>query len=117
VSKASRDKGAAGELEVVHILQDHGWKRARRTHDGREQSLRGDIANGPEGIHLEIKRAERCSIWDWWEQANLDSVGLVPHEESNFKTPVVAFRRSRSPWLALIELDELLPLLKLRESS
>ena len=107
MGKASRDKGASGELEVVHLLQDACWPKARRTHDGREQALRGDIANGPAGVHLEVKRAETARIWEWWQQAQGDlTVGYMP---------VVAFRRSRSPWLALVEFDELLPLLLLRE--
>jgi hypothetical protein len=81
MGKASRDKGARGELQVAHILQDAGWPKARRTHDGREQAMRGAYAG----------------------------VGQPS------PTPVVTFRRSGSPWLALIELDELLPLLALRE--
>lgn len=109
MSATERRKGATGELEVVSILKLSGWPLARRTHDGREQALRGDIANGPAGVHLEVKRSERTSIWDWYGQAESDA-GIA-------QIPVVAFRRSRSPWLALIELDELLPLLKLRESA
>jgi len=109
MGKASRDKGAAAEREVARIIRDAGWPLARRTSDGREQALRGDIAKGPAGVHLEVKRFEKAHVWEWWEQAQGDlAVGY---------TPVVAFRRSRSPWLALIELDELLPLLALRERA
>jgi Holliday junction resolvase len=106
---AERRKGATGEREVVDILKAAGWPYARRTHDGREQALRGDIALGPEGVHLECKRTEKASVWAWWGQASSDA-GVAA-------IPVVAFRRSRSPWLALIELDELLPLLALRERA
>lgn len=103
----SRTKGKTGELEIVHLVQDAGWKQARRTHDGREQALRGDIANGPADVHLEVKRTEHCTVWPWWEQAERDRAAT--------DMPVVVFRRSRSPWLALVEFDELLALLKLRE--
>jgi len=121
MSLTERRKGAGGELELCAILREHGWKDARRTHDGREQALRGDIAHGPAGVHLECKRTEKASVWAWWKQACDDA--WVGGKESalegiKYKTrqiPVVAFRRSRSPWLALIELDELLPLLALRE--
>lgn len=107
MSKFSRDKGAAAELEVARIVRAAGWPKARRTSDGREQALRGDIAHGPAGVHLEVKRVESARVWDWWEQAQGDlTVGYMP---------VVAFRRSRSPWLALTELDDLLPLLALKE--
>lgn len=115
----SKSKGSRGELEVVQILKDHGWDKARRTHDGREQALRGDIANGPVGFHLEIKRAERWEVGRWWDQTTRDA-GLT-NEQGEYVgvgglAPLLVFRRSRSPWLALLELDELLPLLKLRES-
>lgn len=88
------------------MLRARGWPDAYRTSNGREQSARGDIANGPAGVSLEVKRHEKTSVWAWFEQASTDA-GL--------NTPVVAFRRSRSPWLAIIELDELLALLALRE--
>jgi Holliday junction resolvase len=106
VSARERSKGARGELELAEIVRGAGWPQARRTHDGREQHGRGDIANGPEGVSMECKRAERAEIWKWWQQAEADADGA---------TPVVAFRRSRSQWLAVIELDELLPLLALKE--
>ena len=109
MSARERRKGAAGELEVVHLLQAAGWSLARRTHDGREQSLRGDIANGPAGVHIEVKRTERANPWSWIEQANSDAAA---HD-----VPVIAFRRSHSDWQAIIPLDELLALLKLREQA
>jgi hypothetical protein len=31
--------------------------------------------------------------------------------------PVVAFKRNRSPWFAALELDELIPLLRLKEQG
>jgi Holliday junction resolvase len=102
-----RRKGAKAELEVARIIRDAGWPKARRTSDGREQALRGDITHGPAGVHLEVKRFEKAHVWEWWEQAQGDlRVGYMP---------VVAFRRSRAPWLALTELDDLLPLLALKE--
>jgi hypothetical protein len=51
-----RNKGKAGELEIVHLLRAHGWDRAERTHDGRAQLARGDIRRGPEGVHIEVRR-------------------------------------------------------------
>jgi hypothetical protein len=109
MSARERRKGAAGELEVVGLVQAAGWPLARRTHDGREQARRGDIANGPAGVHLEVKRTERADVWGWWAQATADAGDGV--------APVVAFRRSRSDWLAIVEFDELLALLALRERA
>jgi hypothetical protein len=106
MSRRERAKGARGELEVVEIVRGAGWPQARRTHDGREQRGRGDIAKGPQGVSIECKRAERAEIWKWWQQAEADADGAIP---------VVAFRRSRSQCLGLLELEELLALLALRE--
>lgn len=106
---ASRAKGARGELEVVEILRTEGWPNARRTHDGRAQAARGDIANGPQGVHLEVKRAEALSVPKALRQAEADA---GPQD-----IPILVHRSSRQPWLATLPLDELLPLLRLRESA
>lgn len=109
MSARERNKGARGELEIVHILHAHGWKNARRTHDGREQKARGDIANGPEGVHLEVKRQEKLNVPKAVAQAAADANPLL--------IPVVVHRPSRAEWMATLPLDELLPLLKLREQA
>jgi hypothetical protein len=107
----SRTKGANAEREVCRLLREHGWPDAERSSNGRSQSTRGDVNRGPAGVHLEVKRGETARVWDWWTQARMDSLA-TPTD-----IPVVAFRRSHSRWMALIELEELLPLLRLRESA
>jgi Holliday junction resolvase len=109
VSRTERAKGARGERELIHLLREHGWPDAKRTSDGQRQSGRGDITNGPAGVHLESKRQETTSIWAWTAQAEADAPdGCIP---------IVAFRRSRSPWMACLPLDELLHLLAHRERA
>lgn len=110
MSARERRKGAAGELELVRILKAHGWSRASRTSDGRRQEARGDFAHGPEGVHLEAKRCEKARPWAWWEQATRDAAGTGLEV-------AVAFRRSRSPWLVLLELEDILPLWRERETA
>lgn len=109
MGKASRTKGARGELEIVALLHDHGWTRARRTHDGREQAMRGDIANGPPGVYLEVKRQERLNV-----PAALDQ---VERDAPTTDLPILIHRPSRHQWMATLPLDELLPLLALREAA
>lgn len=109
MGRASRSKGARGELEIVALLQDNGWTRARRTHDGRDQALRGDIANGPQGVHIEVKRQERLSVPAALAQIERDAAPL--------DLPVLIHRPSRCDWMATIPLSELLPLLRLRETG
>lgn len=104
----SRSKGKNGELEIVHVLRAHGWPLAQRTHDGRVQASRGDISGGPEGVHFEVKRHERLSVPAAFDQIRRDANPL--------DLPVLIHRPSRHDWMATLELLELLPLLRLRES-
>lgn len=94
----SRRKGAGGEREVRDILRRFGFRAQR---DGR---LAADLDHDIEGWHLEVKRRETASIWAWLEQAARDAFGRVP---------VVVFRRSRSPWYAVMPLEEALRLKRL----
>ena len=108
MGKPSRDKGKLGELEMVHVLRAAGWPDAERTSNGREQGL-GDIANGPKDVYMEVRRREKLNVWASFEEASRKApMGYLP---------LVAFRRSRSPWLTVVELDEMLPLLALREKA
>lgn len=109
MSAMSRNKGARGEREIVDLLRAEGWPNARRTSDGREQQARGDIANGPQGVHIECKFQERISIPACLRQAAADA--------SDLDIPILVHRSSRQPWLATLELEELLPLLRLREAA
>jgi hypothetical protein len=108
VSASQRAKGARFELEVVQVLRDH-WPKARRTSDGREQAARGDIANGPPGVHIECKRQERLNVPAALRQAIADA-----HEHD---IPVVVHRPSRCATMATLPLCDLLELLALREAT
>lgn len=107
MSARERAKGARGERQIVALLREHGWPLARRTHDGRDQAGRGDIAYGPEGCHLEVKLQERLNVPKAVTQAIEDA---QPTD-----IPIVVHRPSRAPWMATLPLDELLPLLALKE--
>jgi hypothetical protein len=109
MGRPERRKGKIGELEVVALCRAAGWPDACRTHDGRAQSGRGDLALGPEGVCFEVRRQERFNIWRALEDAE--------RQAGELELPVVAFRRSRSGWYAALELDELLALLQLREAA
>jgi hypothetical protein len=107
VSASQRLKGASAEREVVQILHRHGWGFAERTSRGVAQIGCGDIAHGPAGVHLEVKRSERLNICAALDQAIRDA-----HE---LDIPVVVHRPSRHVWMATLPLEELLPLLRLKE--
>ena len=102
----SRDKGARGERELAGVLREAGWPEARR---GQQRSGldQADVIGGPDGIHFEVKRVERLRPWAAYEQATEDA--------GAGEEPVVAFRRSQGPWLAIVDLRALLRLLAERE--
>jgi Holliday junction resolvase len=107
----SQTKGAGGELEVLELVRANGWPRATRNFASGAAG-NSDIAHGPAGALLEVKRTERLRLRDAWAQVERDAraagVGVLP---------VLATRWNRGPWLAITELDELLALLALRERS
>lgn len=109
MSASQRNKGARGELEVIHLLRDAGWKDARRTSDGRGQQTRGDVTNGPAGVHIEVKRQERGNVPVWLRQAQADAGEL--------DVPVVVHRPSRMGWMATLPFEDLLELLALRDAA
>ena len=94
----SRKKGAVGELEFSKVLKSFGVE-ARR---GQQFSGGGDspdVVHNIPGIHFEVKRVERLDIPAWIEQAQNDAGPSLP---------VVASRRNRGKWIAMIDMDDFL---------
>jgi hypothetical protein len=105
--RTERRKGAAGEREAIALIREAGWPHARRTSDGRGQAGRGDIAGGPAGCHIEVKRQERLNVPAALSQVRADADPL--------DVPILVHRPSRAPWMATVPLSDLLALLALRE--
>lgn len=106
MSRSQREKGAAGEREVQEIARAHGFDACRRAFASGAQG--GADLTGIPGIALEVKRTERLNLPAAFRQAQ----AAAHHTE----IPVVAHRSNRQPWLATLELDELLALLKRAEA-
>ena len=101
MGRKSARKGKTGELEVMHILREHGY------HVERGGSLSyGKLPDlyGLKDCHIEVKMAENARIWSWMKQSEQDA--------TRFKGgwPTVIFRRSRSNWLICMELNDWLNL-------
>src|ERR1700691_5038342 len=99
----SRQKGKVGELEIDEFLGEHGFPRARR---GQQFSGLGDSPDvvGVPGVHVEVKRVEKGTLYDWMAQAKRDAkAGNIP---------VVMHRRSRQDWVAILPLDEFLKMVR-----
>jgi hypothetical protein len=107
MSARERNKGARGELEVLELVRVH-WPHATRNFASGARG-NSDIAHGPAGVVIESKRTERLRLRDSWRQ--------VEHDAGTGRLPVLATRWNHGPWLAVVELDELLALLALREQA
>lgn len=109
MSASQRRRGARGELEVLELVRAR-WPRATRNFASGAAG-NGDVAHGPDGVIIECKRTNKFSIRAAWKQASDDAA------KAGGLTPVVATRWDHGEWLAVVELDELLALLDLRERA
>lgn len=99
--RMARRKGQTGELELAHVLQDHGFADVRRT--SQYCGKTGDASDlvGLPGIHIESKRTERLSLYEAMGQARRDAQAAG---KGDF--PTVFHRRSKHPWLVVMNLDD-----------
>jgi Holliday junction resolvase len=73
VGKPSRDKGKRGELEVVHILREHGFDDAQRTAPMQAADARAitgieypDVsAIALDDLYMEVRRREVANVEAW----------------------------------------------------
>ena len=105
----SRTKGKRGELEAVHYLKDKGYDTARRSvqYSGKGNEDSADIVDAIPGVHLEVKRTEKCNPYKYLEQAIEDS-----ELTGKGDIPVVMHRQNRKEWIAILRMDDLVNLLK-----
>ena len=97
MSKSQQRKGRDGELELVSILNDYGFKTERG--GSLTFGTLPDITGLP-GIHVEVKRVEKLNIQEAMEQAVRDS------ERFDDGVPTVFHRRNRKGWLVTMRLDD-----------
>lgn len=100
----SKSKGKRGELELAAYMRERGIT-ARR---GQQYSGGGDspdVVTSLNDVHFECKRVEAGNLYNWLEQAQRDA---------GDKLPVVAHKRNRKEWVAILPLEELLCLLRTR---
>ena len=100
----SRAKGKRAELALTKILIPY-WPEAKRNLDQFKGDTRDviDVA----GCHFQIKRVEALRLWDAIHQAR--------DEAAQHDIPIVAFRKNNEQWHCIIEADELIALLRLKE--
>ena len=95
MSASQRRKGKDGELELARLLREYlGVDVTRNLMQSREG---GPDLSGISGWALEVKRAARPRLAEWWLQAGqqADVVGLKP---------ALAYRLNRQPWRVVVAL-------------
>lgn len=102
--RRAKRRGRRGEGQIVDILKAHGWPRARRNLAHPQHGR--DIVDGPEGTWISVKLTERLKLREAYAECSTGA-GL--------NVPIVVHRCNNQPWLATLELEELLALLKLKE--
>lgn len=95
MGKMSRNKGKTGEREIASILREYGYdaRRGVQYHGGADSP---DVVGLP-GIHIEVKRTERLSLYDAMAQAKHDCGSNIP---------VVMHRKNNCEWVAIMRLSD-----------
>lgn len=104
MSKASRDKGASGEREVVARLRDElGLEHvARQLDQARDGGCDIVISVAGKSCAIEVKRTEACRPLAYMRQVQAVDADLH----------LVLWRKSREDWLAMVPWDTLMTLLR-----
>lgn len=94
----SRAKGKRGELEAALLLTQMGLKSRR---SAQYCGANGDADLAIEAnLHVEVKLQEQMHPYKWMEQAVRDSAKTM-------RKPLVLCRRTRSPWLVIVQASDL----------
>jgi hypothetical protein len=101
----ARQKGKRGEREFRDVLRAAGYCKARRGQQFSGEQGNPDVVC-PElpDIHWEVKRCQNSTPYKWLEQARDDAPSLV--------YPVVAHKRNGRQWIAIVDLEALLEIIR-----
>jgi len=105
IGRRSRQKGAQGERDVANMLKPIYPEAAR---GGLLQSQYGKDSNACDVEHtpwfIEVKRGARPNIQGAMDQAN---------DATDGRPPLVITRKDRGQWLATLELDRFIHIIKI----
>ena len=104
VAVNSRAKGANGERELSHKLNEYGFSTRRTVqYNGKAEGGQADLV-GLKGIHVEAKRVERLNLYEAMAQAI--------HDAKDGEFPAVFHRKNHSEWLVSMRLQDWMQLYK-----
>ena len=98
----SKDKGARGERELANKLKEYGFD-CRRGQQFCGSNGDADVV-GLDGVHIEVKRTERLSLYDALAQAK--------HDARGGEMPVVMHRKNNCEWVVIQPLEDWIELYK-----
>lgn len=99
--RRSKRKGAVGEREAAKAITEHLGIEAHRGCQNSGGPDSPDVRIELEGVHVEVKRTERLSLYEAVNQAENDAEG---------KVPVVLHRRNNREWLLVVPLKRTMDL-------
>jgi len=99
MGRMSKNKGKVGERELAGELRRLFGIEARRGVQYHGGAGSPDVVADIPGVHIEVKRTERLSLYPAMKQAVGDA--------GEGKVPIVFHRQSRQDWLAIIRLNDL----------
>lgn len=96
----SKDKGKRGERMCAAKMREYGYE-ARRGIQYQGSPESPDVVGVP-GLHIEVKFTEKLRLWDAIEQSIRDA--------GADEIPVVMHKKNNSEWLAILRLDDFMPI-------
>lgn len=99
----SKQKGARGERMLAAELTRAGFLARRGVQYQGSCDSPDIVCPDLARWHWEVKFTEQCRLCDWLNQVEMDRNG---------KPYIIAWRRRRGPWIALLDLSALLELIK-----
>ena len=100
MGRSQRDKGKRGERELAALLREYGYD-CRRGQQYCGVNGDADVVGLP-GIHIEVKRAEKLSLYD--------ALGQAARDAGPGKIPVVFHRRNNCGWVCILPIDDFMEL-------
>lgn len=98
MGKMQREKGARGERQAAKAMTETLGVLVERTRQFKGSPHSADL-EGVNGLHLEVKRTERFSLYPSMEQAE---------SQAGEDCPVVLHRRNSKRWVVVMYLHDFL---------
>ena len=107
----SKRKGNAGELELLHILEQNDIDAVRndQMYIGGKNNPDISARIADDQFHIEVKRVEKLNLNQAMQQAISDA--------SETDVPCVVHRSNRNPWLVTLRLSDAIKMINKGHSA